>query len=465
MLTSVAAFLGIPTSLIEPFLSTAIQEHRHKTRRAAASSAPFSILCVSGVSGSGKTTLSDVLVRSYTASRVGSDAHGRRYLDDLSSDAERWAFETQVAFLVSKASEIRKLIAEGTAAVVERWIDEDISVYERYFHERGTIDQRSHETFQRIAKATVASLPPPEFVLYCRCSAETAIARTHSRRRGDAALHSDSYIRDTLHLYDEWLDTLEGPEVYVLDTDYSDLSTPGVLQAVFGEVQWALTNKVHDPQVSLFDEDGRTPQKLTHLRPYKPARWSRRTKSEALSVRLATPLLSPLAYIAAPFTGFDTRIENDQRQQNLFGSQRPHGIIPRGGFRLDLLAIERALSSIGFSVILPHRDVNGWGQKTMTPEAAMKACTDHVAATDLFVGVLGRSCGAHYEFGLAYAQGKPCIILSIEDLSRSFLAGGVDVLASPDVLHIVLTSLREAESVLSGQEVREFLSRSLDGFE
>ena len=102
-----------------------------------------------------------------------------------------------------------------------------------------------------------------------------------------------------------------------------------------------------------------------------------------------------MAYLAAPFSGQDTAQPGLGSQSFLFEIPLGHGVIPRAGFRNVLLGLERALSSLGISVLLPHRDVNEWGRKHLTPDEAMRQCTDHVSASDLFVGILGNSCGAH----------------------------------------------------------------------
>ncbi len=248
--------------------------------------------------------------------------------------------------------------------------------------------------------------------------------------------------------------------MYLLDTDRSDLAQPGVLEAVFEELQWALTRKSF-AQFPLFEDAVPNPMKLAHLRPYQPHRWTPLIKSARRSVAPATPLLAPIAYLAAPFTGYDTDTpETDDSQHSLFDLPAGHGVIPRSGFRNDLLAVERALSRAGFSVLLPHRDVNEWGRKTLTPAQAMKACTEHVTRADFFVGILGRSCGAHYEFGLAHAAGKPCLIIRVDDVPSSFLAHGTPSLVSQDVLELSASSLRDAAAQLQNSPiVREFLLR------
>lgn len=468
-LQNVSHFLGIPDDMVAPFLSPAFQNRRNKVAPEPATFVPFQVLCVSGISGSGKTTLAKVIARTFGVDRVGSHPTGRAYLQDLAKNQDRWAFEAQVAFMATKAIEIRDKLYQGKPLVVERWIDEDISVYERLFKEMGAIDPRSHETFKQVSNLAVEFLPQPEFYFYCECNVGTALERIKDRDRTDSKLHTFDFIERSKHLYEEWLRNLEGPEIYVVNTEVSDLSKRGVLEDVFRDIEWVLTHDFSDPQISLFESESITGNgHLRHIRPFRQDRWTYIPKTSGRAITSVTPLVAPVAYLAAPFTGQD--IDQAGGNQTEFGVQSylfemptGHGVIPRHGFRNDLLGIERALTNFGLSVLLPHRDVNKWGRKQLLPDEAMRECTHHVSTCDLFVGILGNSCGAHYEFGLASAYGKPCIIIEVEEISSSFLASGITALIkSQDLLLLRCKRLKDAESIiLNSPHVPPFIERHL----
>lgn len=459
-LRKVSQYLLIPEAVVAPFMSPALQSRRNKVAPEPVSIIPFRILCVSGITGSGKTTLADVIARTFGIEKIGSHPTGRAYLQDLAKNQERWAFEAQVAFLVTKTSQILSKLDREEPIVVERWIEEDILIYERLFEEAGAIDERSHDTFQQLSNLARNLLTTPEYHFYCECRPETAFARVHDRNRSDSRLHTIEYLSRSKELYEDWCDHLRGPELYKLNTDDSDLNRPGVIEEVFREIQWVLSHDLRDPQIPLFDS-GPMGGPLKHLRPFRPDRWASIAKSRR-TLNAATPLVAPVAYLAAPFSGQDTDITVADAQTSLFDVPAGHGIIPRSGFRQDLLGIERALGTLGLSVLLPHRDVNLWGRKQLTPDEALKECTHHVSTSDLFVGLLGNSCGAHYEFGIALASGKPCIVIEAEEVSSSFLASGVDVLQSQDLIRISCRRLKEAEDVIQNSPVvRQFIERHL----
>ena len=461
-LRTISKYLGIPENVVAPFLSPALQSRRNKVAPEPASFVPFQGLCVSGISGSGKTTLADVIARTFGIERIGSHPTGRAYLQDLAKNQNRWAFEAQVAFLVSKTSQILHKFEQGEPFVVERWIEEDILVYERLFEEDGAIDHRSHSTFQQVSNLARDFLQQPEYYFYCECSAETAFKRVHARGRLDSRLHSIRYISRSKQLYDEWLNSLQGPEIYILNTDASDLSQPGVLEEVFREIQWVLTHDLRNPQISLFDPGPISNSYIKHISPFRQDRWAPLSKTHRKTITDASPLIAPVAYLAAPFSGRDIAQIELRAQSSLFEMPPGHGVIPRSGFRQELLGIERALRTLGLSVLLPHRDVNEWGKKQLTPDEAMRECTHHVESSDLFVGLLGNSCGAHYEFGIAKASGKPCILIEVEEIPGSFLASGVSALKSQDLMHLSCGRLKDAGDLLSNSpDVKQFIERHL----
>jgi deoxyadenosine/deoxycytidine kinase len=465
-LQTISEFLGIPEDVIAPFKSAALQSRRNKIAPEPASFAPFQILCVSGISGSGKTTLAEVIARTFGIERIGSHPTGRAYLKDLATNPNRYAFEAQVAFLVTKTSEILNRLDQDKPFVVERWIEEDILVYERLFEEVGAIDNRGQTTFKEIGNLIRSILPQtPQYHIYCECSVETAFERIQRRDRTDSPLQTIEYITQSKELYEDWCENLQGPELYRLDTDKTDLIKPGILEEVFSEIEWVLTHDLRNPQITLFDDDLMNSKgKLKHLRPYQQDKWLPLIKTSRKSITLASPLLTPVTYLAAPFTGRDIDQVEPGLQKELFDNSPGHGVIPRHGFRNGLLGIERALNKFGFSVLLPHRDVNDWGKTHLTPEEAMKECTHHVSTCDLFVGVLGNSCGAHYEFGIASTLGKPCILIEVEEFSSSFLASGVSVLESGDLIRLFCKQLKDAENLMQNSPiVAQFIKRHFGG--
>jgi hypothetical protein len=169
----------------------------------------------------------------------------------------------------------------------------------------------------------------------------------------------------------------------------------------------------------------------------------------------------PVAYIAAPFTGKAEVDESVRQEASLFDMPQLHGLISVGHYRRALTRICQVLKQMGIASILPHRDVNEWGKKKLTPNLVMQLCSRQVALCDVFIGILGESHGAHYEFGLAMGMKKPSVLVQCADIQSSFVAAGVNGLGllADNVLTVQCDSLRSIPQCIDSEPVRAFLRR------
>lgn len=168
----------------------------------------------------------------------------------------------------------------------------------------------------------------------------------------------------------------------------------------------------------------------------------------------------PRVYIAAPFSSMQRAIAPAERY-----CQSGHGVIEPGAYRHALTLIAETFRSIGLEDVLPHRDINRWGYVNLGPARISSECAHQVRSCQLFAGVLGESCGAHFEFGLAVAFGLPCLLISAADVPESFLARGLN---TPEcsltrnrnaILRVRVDSLDEAASALKSIPVLKFIHR------
>ena len=464
LLRQICTFLGVPEKIWSPFLAPGFQ--RFRTARAAGKwrLRPFQIIAIAGPSGSGKTTLATNLARALNVPCLPKGVHPKKYLSDLKLDPTRWAFETQLAFLTNKATEVLKRIENGQSIVLDRTISEDVQIYAKHFQHHGHIDERSSDTYLSLSEHFLRLLPPPDLVIYSQISREESVRRIRERNRADLGFHTDDYLSSIFSLYQEWLKKYTGSPLYSINGEEVDYRNPIIIEQICYDIEQILRPvTANGLQLSLFlDDEQKRPtsyRSISHLSPVRP--FSRNSQMETNHSRTISPgQFAPVAYIAAPFSGVAQDAERGDHA-DLFPQKSPHGVIPRGKYRALLFRVERVLKDAGLLTILPHRDVNEWGRRTLTPRKAMKLCTQHVEACDIFIGILGMSSGAHYEYGLARGLGKPCIILLLDDLPSSFLANGVSVLDDEALLTLSVKSSLDISSALTGPKMKNFLERNL----
>lgn len=465
LLTRICEDLEIPKDVWRPFLSAGFQRTRISTSPKGVKLRPFQQIVICGNNGSGKSTLAEALSRALSIPRVPYSPRGRNYLSDLSANPSRWAFEAQIAFLTEKAIQLRHHLEQGQPVIVERSLSEDVHVYAKYFSESGDMDNRSAETFRIVAEHFLDVLPEPDLAIFCSCPIPEMLERVAIRNREDAnlRLHSKERLTSLGHLYDDWAKNQAPANLYQIDTSIVDLRDPLMIEQVFHDLELLLGEDFGRIQLELFPQTRSHPS-CSLLTPAHDNRFLSNPKHTAtFPVFGSGARIAPRAYIAAPFTAIATPASIADKAAELFPHPPGHGIIPRGGYRTVLLNIERTLAQLGIVSLIPHRDVNQWGLRVLTPAEAMQGCTDHVQNCDLFVGLLGNSCGAHYEFGLAIGLGKPCIIITPHSMPASFLAQGVHRLDAQNLLVVTVPDIEDAGKSLGSDLVRDFVLQTVNG--
>nr|WP_276203675.1 deoxynucleoside kinase [Hyalangium minutum] len=460
----------MPEALWRPFEVESVRSRAViETELGAVARPPPRFIAVAGLMGSGKTTLARKIAASLGYSYLPSSVTAKDYLSDLNSNPRRWAFETQLAFFCHKAIQVNEALSRSERIILDRTLTEDIHVFAKYFVSKGHIEKRAFDTYLELASFFFKTLPAPDIVIYCECAPSTAIRRIQKRRRDDQFLHSPQHIKSIAKLYEDWTTSYQDSTLLALDGNRFDWREQVIAETVCREIENVWLG-IEEPaqQLTLFEKlESSSPKQKRHdlrnslslLRPIyvKPSEGT--SPYGMASVQPPSTSAYPTAYIAAPFTA-KANAQSRSRQYNMIFSSAPHGKISRGKYRSSLLGIETALKKLGIATLLPHRDVNKWGNLSLTPNEVMRLCTEHVSKSDVMVAVLGTSHGSHYEFGLARGMGKPCIVISSDEVHSSFIGSGLDN-SDDRVLLLKCKHLSEVPGLLLEQNSQRFLQRFL----
>jgi deoxyadenosine/deoxycytidine kinase len=441
VISRICTALEIPRALWEPYLSYGFAATAHRSRRPMSDGGM--IVALAGVMGSGKSTLAKALADVFGAALLPEPTLGLQYLNDLADDPKRWAYETQLAFLCNKAVQLRQLADRGRTVVVDRSVSEDVDIFARHWHETGNIDSRSFQTYSVLAEHLQTTLPAPNLLVYCSCTADVAFQRVQTRARRDP-LHTREHVGEIHSRYVDWLQREHVCPVLVVDSEARDFRNPIAIQEIAAEIEARVMGHWNG-QLDLFEESRSVQRDV--IRPGPPV--------NSMGSDLQP---QPVFYLAAPFTGVaSSQAPSVARTRSLFDA--PHGVISPGPYRSALLAIERVLKKWGIRTIIPHRDVNRWGNRSLEPAAAAEQCTNHVLGCDGTIAILGTSHGAHYEIGLAMGLGRPCLLVDCPAMGASFIGSGLMDLKMANVLTIRCSQVSDIAERLRQQDVRNFLAR------
>lgn len=462
ILKGICTYLDIPEALWASFAVPGL-------RRWANASSPYSdrpagpqVMAVSGIMGSGKTTLARNLALAFNYRFVGESRSARQYLPDLQRDPSKWAFETQLAFFANKAFALMEVIDKQLGAVIDRSLHEDVEVFAKYYFETDAMDERAYSVYSALSNYFLEELPLPEIIIFCECSMQTAKRRIKKRNRLDAGLHLVDQLEDISNYYSAWLKRCPARTIVRIDSDRWDWRKPDIFFQIAREIETLYERvEINPVQPDLF---------LPTPAPIDSTRIQNAPKQQILQIQRHekpstdffgsnidySPLPYPSAYLAAPFTAVAS--PQSQLPSDLFLDPHAHGTIPLGGLRQALLDLERVLLQVGINCLIPHRDVNNWGNSSLLSSDVVRLCTTHVSRCDLFVGILAQSHGSHYELGIARGLSKPSIIVHCEELDESFIASGFQN-KNNDLLPVYCRHLSDIPKRFLDSDVRNFLNR------
>ena len=195
---------------------------------------------IEGVIGVGKTTLARMLQESFDAQLQLEVFEENPFLKDFYSDRARYAFQTQIFFLLSRYHQQRRIIPEV--------IGENRNLITDYTFEKDALFARINlagdelEMYYRVHEALAEKIPLPNLIVYLRASTDTLMQRIAFRDRHYERQMERDYIEQLNQEYDNTF--LKAPHpvpVLTIETDELNIvSNPGDLAEVEKRVHKAL---------------------------------------------------------------------------------------------------------------------------------------------------------------------------------------------------------------------------------
>jgi deoxyguanosine kinase len=179
-------------------------------------------LTIEGVIGVGKTTLARLLQHSFNANLCLEVFEENPFLSDFYSDRARYAFQTQIFFLLSRYQQQRQSVSPLLA--------EDRNLISDYTFEKDALFARINligdelETYYRVHQALAEKVHPADLVVYLKADTDVLMQRIASRDRPYERRMEREYIHRLNLAYDQYF---LGPEphpspVLTIDTNHMD---------------------------------------------------------------------------------------------------------------------------------------------------------------------------------------------------------------------------------------------------
>ncbi|MHB1120951.1 MAG: deoxynucleoside kinase [Bellilinea sp.] len=207
---------------------------------------------IEGVIGVGKTTLARLLQPRMAANLLLEVFEENPFLSNFYSDRARYAFQTQIFFLLSRYHQqnrnVPQLLAQALPLISDYTFEKDALF--------ASINLKGDELemYYRVHEALAEKMTPPSMVVYLRASTETLMQRITMRDRPYERNMEVSYIEELNQAYDTFF--LKRPQrrtpVLVIDSNTLDfVHSPDDLDWIENRIRQSLLLGPFQPELPL----------------------------------------------------------------------------------------------------------------------------------------------------------------------------------------------------------------------
>ncbi len=168
-----------------------------------------------GVIGVGKTTLARLLQSRFQAALILEAFEENPFLSDFYSDRARYAFQTQIFFLLSRYRQQQVLAAQQRRGAV---LADYLFAKDRLFAHLNIMGEEL-AMYDRLYEALAENTPKPDLVVYLRASLDTLMARIAMRDRPYERQMDRGYIEALRQGYEALFSTYTEAPLLIIDTD------------------------------------------------------------------------------------------------------------------------------------------------------------------------------------------------------------------------------------------------------
>lgn len=173
-------------------------------------------IAIEGVIGVGKTSLARLLQPAFKAELLLEVFEENPFLSDFYGDRKRYAFQTQIFFLLSRYRQQRVIVPQTIAndnLIADYTFDKD-SLFAHLNLEGDELD-----TYNLVHNALSERIHKPDLIVYLKADTDVAMQRIAMRDRSYERLMEQSYIDELNQAYEAFFNSFHNCPVLTVDTN------------------------------------------------------------------------------------------------------------------------------------------------------------------------------------------------------------------------------------------------------
>lgn len=210
-------------------------------------------IAIEGVIGVGKTTLARLLQPYFTADLLLEVFEENPFLADFYADRERYAFQTQIFFLLSRYHQQRavpKILRTGANLIADYTFEKDALF--------ASINLKGDEldVYYQVHEALAEKIPLPDLIVYLRADTDVLMQRIAYRDRPYERNMKREYIDELNQAYERFFGgSHRGAPILPIDTnELNYVANPDDLKWVANRIRQALKLAPFQPELPLDNE-------------------------------------------------------------------------------------------------------------------------------------------------------------------------------------------------------------------
>ncbi|OGO19744.1 MAG: hypothetical protein A2Z14_00845 [Chloroflexi bacterium RBG_16_48_8] len=176
-------------------------------------------IAIEGVIGVGKTTLARLLQPHFEAQLILEAFEENPFLSDFYSDRDRYAFQTQIFFLLSRYRQqienVNPLLGSGD--LIADYTFEKDALFARL-----NLKGDELNTYHSVYHALSEQIQPPDLIVFLKADTQVAMQRIAMRDRSFERNMDYNYIDDLNRAYDDFFRDRKAQRVLTIDTNLLD---------------------------------------------------------------------------------------------------------------------------------------------------------------------------------------------------------------------------------------------------
>jgi deoxyguanosine kinase len=178
-------------------------------------------IAIEGVIGVGKTTLARLLAPAFEAELVMEVFEENPFLSDFYADRQRYAFQTQIFFLLSRYHQQRR----GVSAILSagKSLISDYTFAKDSLFARINLRGDELEMYHKVHEALAEKITHPDLLVYLRANTNTLMERIAMRDRTYERNMERSYIAELNEAYEAFFSKpYNSTPILAIETDPLD---------------------------------------------------------------------------------------------------------------------------------------------------------------------------------------------------------------------------------------------------